>query len=200
MYDPAALSYISSTDYSAVNMHVSFRYPHQAPVHAGNLKTLSISTHRDVFPVMGLGSVRPRGFTRGPRTVAGTLVFSIVNVNPVPIMVSAFNEHNQGGLFNASPDQYPPFDIDILHVNNSGVASVEGLRGVVLLDMGKVISVENILIDEQYSYMAENYVPLTTLLGSEITLDRKVSSLNQSNDFALSLSERAMIGVLNSSN
>lgn len=143
--------------FSAIDMQVSFRYPHQTPVHAGNLKAISISTHRDVFPVMSLGSVRPRGFTRGPRTIAGTLVFSVLNINPVPSMTAS---QKLGGLFNSNPDQYPPFDITIIYISEEGNASIEVIKGVVLLDMGKAMSTESIEINEQYSYMAEDYLPL----------------------------------------
>ena len=45
----------------------------------GEIQTFSWSIFREKSPVRTLGSVYPRAFTRGPRSISGTMIFTIFN-------------------------------------------------------------------------------------------------------------------------
>jgi hypothetical protein len=45
----------------------------------GELQTLSFSVHRDKAPVRALGHTYVKGYTRGPLTIGGSLVFTLFN-------------------------------------------------------------------------------------------------------------------------
>jgi len=43
------------------------------------LQTISYSMHRENSPVRTLGHVNPRGFVKGSRTIAGSMIFTVFN-------------------------------------------------------------------------------------------------------------------------
>src|SRR5690606_39902774 len=45
----------------------------------GELATISYSIHRELNPVRALGTINPKGYCRGPRTTAGSLIFTVFN-------------------------------------------------------------------------------------------------------------------------
>ena len=53
-------------------------YNKQKAIHLDNISTVSISVHEAKAPVRRLGHMAPVGYTRGIRTIAGSLVFTIV--------------------------------------------------------------------------------------------------------------------------
>ena len=48
-------------------------------IELGELQTISYSIHRENSPVRTLGHVNPRGFVKGSRTIAGSLIFTVFN-------------------------------------------------------------------------------------------------------------------------
>src|SRR5688572_20434554 len=48
----------------------------KTPITLGELQTISYSTHRENTPVRFVGHVNPVGFVKGPRTIAGSLIFT----------------------------------------------------------------------------------------------------------------------------
>jgi hypothetical protein len=154
--------------HSAVELAAYLLPPHGTglgtdPIPFGTLSLLSISTHRDKFPVSALSRVRPRGFTSGHSTIAGTLAFNTVD----RAMFTRITDEANASYFtdHVKADELPLFDISIVLVNEFGRASYSTVIGVTLLDCGVTYSLENILLTENYSYMALDYVPLQPLLG-----------------------------------
>lgn len=134
----------------------------------GNLAALSISTHRDVFPVTSLARVGVQGFTQGHRTVAGTMIFHTLDRNALLYRVNNGVE-DQTTLGHRSdrislPDTFPLFDLHISYVNEAGALSFEALYGVRILDFGKTMSLENLHPVESYSYMAMEYDPMRAVV------------------------------------
>ena len=48
-------------------------------IELGELQTISYSIHRENSPVRTLGHVNARGFVKGSRTIAGSLIFTVFN-------------------------------------------------------------------------------------------------------------------------
>lgn len=131
------------------------------PIAFGTLALISVSTHRDKFPVSACSRIGLRGFTAGHRTVAGTLAFNTIDRAAFSTLVkrAEVSWYADGVL----ADELPPFDISIIFINEFGEASYTLLEGVTLLDCGITYSLENVTLMENYSYMAKNLVPLQPL-------------------------------------
>jgi hypothetical protein len=158
--------------FSAVDMYVVVSLPDGSVRTIGNLAALSISTHRDTFPVSSMPYINPRGFTQGHRTIAGTMMFHTIDRNAFGY--SAINEPRRkytvrGGnqLGPTQADELPLFDVHINYVNEEGGASLESLLGVRTLDFGKTMSLENLHPIESYSYMALDYSPMFPIVNGD---------------------------------
>lgn len=157
--------------FSASDIYALIQLPGGSIRGLGNLAALSISTHRDSFPVTSLAGIGPRGFTQGHRTTAGTLIFHTVDRGAFDyglngsVKQAAVTGRNQLGK--PHPDSLPLFDIYITYTNEVGMAAYEVLYGVRLLDLGKTLSLESLHPMESYSYMALGYSPLTSLVDSD---------------------------------
>lgn len=121
---------------------------------------LSISSHRDKFPVSSLGYVGMKSVTAGHRTLGGTIVFGT-------LFSSAFSDlvfTDNSALARAyMPDAFPLFNIVLVKTNETGQMSYGVLYGVSFLDFGLNESVDNLVPMESYSYMALGFSPFRQL-------------------------------------
>ena len=147
-----------------------------APVTIGNLQTITVSTHRDKYPVRVLGRTNPKGFTYGPRTIAGTLIFSMFDresLRTVQDKVQKFYQQASAtyaatvGNVNLSTslprllsDDLPPFDVTVTMANEYGDVAKMMIVGVEIVDWGNTMGVDDMFIEETMSYMAQNVVPI----------------------------------------
>jgi hypothetical protein len=130
----------------------------------GTLSLISISTHRDKFPVSTLGRVNALGYTAGHRVIGGTMVFATLDKSVWSNMMRLVQDNRRNkfpnDLFRGYPDDLPPYDITITFLNEFGHAAVTGLIGVTLLDEGETYGVDEPEVKETYSYMALDRIPL----------------------------------------
>lgn len=125
----------------------------------GNLSTISYSIHREVVPVRSLGRTYPKDFTRGPRTVAGTLVFTIFDRYALYDIASVKSKYDQGvgeNAFSLLGDQMAPFDVNIVFQNELGDLSQMTIYGIQLVDEGQVMSINDIYTESTHSYVARD--------------------------------------------
>lgn len=157
--------------FSASDIHALIKLPGGHVRALGNLAALSISTHRDSFPVTSISRVNPKGITQGHRTIAGTLIFHTLDRGAFGYGINPqVRQHAVSGKEHGSrphPDSLPLFDIYITYTNDTGMASFEALYGVRLLDFGKTVSLENLHPMESYSYMALGYSPMHPIVSAE---------------------------------
>ena len=168
--------------FSATDIHALVVLPGNQVLTLGQLAAVSISTHRDTFPVTSMGRIAAQGFTQGHRTVAGTMIFHTLDRGAFEYHAQSWQPHwstgsgkKQYGAPNA--DEMPLFDVHFTYVNETGQVSFESLYGVRLLDFGKTVSLENLHPVESYSYMALDYVPLRPLADPERTRQMRLTSL-----------------------
>lgn len=140
-------------------------YGINAPVYLGTLAMLSISSHRDKFPVSSCARVGPRGFTAGHRTIAGTLAFHTIDREAFTKLTAAARYHWRVPD-TILADEFPSFDIVITMVNESGDASYASIAGLTILDEGVTYSMDNVALMESYSYMAKSRTPLQPVLDN----------------------------------
>jgi len=136
------------------------------------LSVVSISEMRDTFPVSTLSQVAPVGFTRGHRITAGSLVFSVFDraafSHAIPASQSSAHQTSvqealsgTGKLtfYDTPADELPPFDIHMVYTTD-GQLVYEGLRGVHIVNQGLARSIDNIALQESYSFLARERIPL----------------------------------------
>jgi hypothetical protein len=145
--------------YSSADITAYVSLPGKQSYRLGTLSMLSISTHRDKFPVTSLGRIRIKGYTAGPRTIGGTMVFSSFDRSVWHGLMSRPISYKGERNTLLLPDELPIFDISVTFVNEYGVVSYTGVLGVAILDEGETYSIDNISVMETYSYMAVDRIP-----------------------------------------
>jgi hypothetical protein len=127
-----------------------------------NLQTISYSIFREKYPVRALGFVGERGRTRGTRTIAGSMVFTVFDRHVLyDVLRKKHGDPNTnaitsgyGGLEFVMVDQLPQFDIVIHFANEYGYASELAIFGVEISAEGQVMSVEDLLTENTVQYTA----------------------------------------------
>ncbi len=143
-------------------------------IELGELQTISYSIHRENSPVRTLGHVNPRGFVKGSRTIAGSLIFTVFNEYAfyrIKEFKKALLERNYAPL----ADMLPPFDIVLTFFNEYGLAAKMKNFGVTIVDEGQTMSVDDLITEQTYTYMARGLQPLMHLDPAE---DRNIYSNN----------------------
>lgn len=132
----------------------------------GELQTISYSIHRESAPVRLLGNVNPAGFVRGPRTIAGSLIFTQFHEYAF-YRLTQFREQIRHNLFPLA-DMLPSFDIILTFSNEFGVYSKMKIMGVTIVDEGGTMSVDDLVSEQTYTYMAKGIQPLITYTPNEL--------------------------------
>lgn len=128
--------------------------------HVGELSTLSITTHRGISPARFLGEPWVREHTRGTRTFAGTMVFSVLHTDVFQKVLTRYrSEPKNWGPYIQTADQIPPFTVTITAMNELGAFSSMAVLDVTLVNSGLTLSVENLFTETTYSYVAKWATP-----------------------------------------
>jgi hypothetical protein len=129
------------------------------------LQTVSWSIFREKSPVRTLGAVYPRSFVRGPRTIAGTMVFTLFDKSALhDILTLGLNPYNTGTENDrdyyqnttALIDQLPPLDITIIASNEYGQTSYMNLWGLEFMNDGGTFSIEDLFTETVVQYSARD--------------------------------------------
>jgi hypothetical protein len=132
--------------------------------------TLSVSVHRAKSPVRAFGYVNPKGFARGSRTIAGTLVMTQFTVDVFLRFLQqvTINEDLTKDEFYSKTDQIPPLNMTLFFSNEQGFASFRRLLGVELVTDGVVHSIQDMLSEQSITYYAADLTPLMPLTMSSL--------------------------------
>jgi hypothetical protein len=131
-------------------------------IELGELQTISYSIHRENSPVRTLGHVNPRGFVKGSRTIAGSLIFTVFNEYAF-YRIKKFKEAISERNYSPLADMLPPFDIVLSFFNEYGLAAKMKLFGITIVDEGQTMSVDDLITEQTYTYMARGIQPLMHL-------------------------------------
>lgn len=144
------------------------------PIYLGNLSALSVSSFRDKTEVRIVGETSPVGMCGGPRTVAGTLVFSSINKWVFHDIYKAIKDSigQENGILNRDAttittesyslpdriyaDELPPFDIYVIGGSETGVFGYFKILGVSILGQSSAYDVNTLKVDTSYTYKAIN--------------------------------------------
>lgn len=141
-------------------------------IELGELQTISYSIHRENSPIRTVGNVNPKGFIKGGRTIAGSLVFTVFReyafyrLKNFKKFLSGGNKGNQ--FFAPLADMLPPFDIIVTFFDEFGGGSKMKIFGVTIVDEGQTVSIDDLLTEQTYTYMARGIQPMIRLANSSI--------------------------------
>jgi hypothetical protein len=167
------------SNYTGSDIVPSITLPNKDSYQIGEIATISVSVHSETFPVRMLGKRGAQGFTRGPRTIAGSIIFTQFDLYPFyDIVSSVYNKSREPWTTEdvyPLADSLPPFDITISFMNEYGnygyesgsinaamkpQGSVLRLYGVVIVDDGITLSIDDLVPETVYSYMAAGIAPM----------------------------------------
>ncbi|MAE81954.1 MAG: hypothetical protein CMB80_04405 [Flammeovirgaceae bacterium] len=134
----------------------------------GTVQTISYQTHRPKAPVRALGSTYAKGYTRGPRTIAGSMIFTVINEHPLRRLCKQMEDSLQSidskDVFSSIlSDQLLPLDLTLLFANEYGSVSRMALYGVEFLNNGQTLSIEDLLLEEVTQFVALDIDPMTDI-------------------------------------
>lgn len=144
-------------------------------IELAELQTISYSSHRENTPIRTLGHVNPRGFVKGSRTIAGSLIFTVFNEYAfyrIKEFKKALLEKNYAPL----ADMLPPFDIVLSFFNEYGLAAKMKVYGITIIDEGQTMSIDDLITEQTYLFMARGIQPLVHLDPGE---DSSIYSSNE---------------------
>lgn len=156
---PSGTHYGPTTSYSGSDMLVHFLFPGTKAIMAGTASTVTYGTFREVRQVRTLGRVSNKGVTRGPRTVGGTLIFTVINQHIVHDIMQQLRESNSalyGRYDKIKTDELPPFDIIITMANEYGQSGRLVIYGVNLLTNDNTLSMEDLFTESVMTYIARD--------------------------------------------
>jgi hypothetical protein len=138
-----------------------------ATVALGTLQTLSVQSHREKFAVRALGMTYAKNYTRGPRTIAGSMIFTVFNEHPLLKLIRAMGISKRYGekdadLSSLLPDQLPPIDLTIAFANEYGSLSDFRLYGVEFVNDAVVYSIEDLLSEQSINFVCRDADVMTS--------------------------------------
>jgi hypothetical protein len=139
------------------------------PAVLGDIQTLSYSIYREKYPVRTIGMGYPKGFTRGPRTISGTMIFTMFNKQVLYDLMKRIAPDTSSDLSTPLIDQLPRFDITITFANEYGAASTLVIYGVEIISEGITMSIEDFFTENVVQYIAQDIRPM---LPDTETMDR----------------------------
>lgn len=137
----------------------------------GEIQTISWSIFREKSPVRSLGSVYPRAFTRGPRSISGSMIFTVFHEHALHEILSlnmkfyntGTSDHDKYTYTTNLVDQLPPLDISLVFANEYGAISHMGIWGVEFFQEGGTFSIEDIFSENVIQYVARDLDPMTAI-------------------------------------
>jgi hypothetical protein len=155
-------SYPIKYSFSGSDCKVYAYYKKTQAIHLDNISTVSVSVHEAKAPVRRLGHMAPVGYTRGIRTIAGSLVFTIVG-SEHPLEYLRKNDPKKNHYWSKdnsnsrnNPVRLSPFNLMLLYKTElpHSVGSKLVLKKVEFLNEGIVTSVNDLISEVVMQFVA----------------------------------------------
>lgn len=123
------------------------------------IQTLSISSARSVHPVRRLGESHVTEYTRGARTIAGSMVFA-TGTRDVFARLNMVSRREKASKEPFFTDELAGFHVLIACVNEYGQTAHAALTDVTLTNFGTTFSSDDMYLESTYTWVARYYHPL----------------------------------------
>lgn len=132
------------------------KFLNQTIVELGSLYSLTFSSFREKVAIRTLGRVSPKGYTRGQRTIAGSLNFTVFQSHE---LMDFLRPNSSVVLL----DQLPKFNLMLVMMNEYGGASIMHIFGVEISSESQQMSVEDLALMDSVSFYAEDTATLENI-------------------------------------
>jgi hypothetical protein len=151
------------------------------PVKLFDIQTITISSHREKFPVRALGRINAKSHTRGSRTLAGSMIFTLFNKYALWDLIQASSAFYSSGVgiqgsdsgypefSTVLPDQLPPFDITLVASNELGDSSYMVIYGLEITNDGRTISIQDIITENVMQFYCRDFDDLRPLIHGRVS-------------------------------
>lgn len=134
----------------------------------GSLQTVTYSVHQEKFPVRNVGNMNAKGYVFGPRTIAGTLIFTVFNKHWAhDLMDKYLNTYNVNAHFLV--DEFPPINITVSCTNEYGNKARLALHGVTFVNEGQVMSINDNYTENTFQFFATDVDYLDDVVSSKVS-------------------------------
>lgn len=141
----------------------------------GGAHTLSYSSFREKYAVRGLGATEAKTYTRGPRTIAGSIVFTVFQEHEFLKMVDFIDPTGPGKDPRAVMiDQVLPFNLLLLFANEFGSYSALHLLNIDIASEGQEMSIDQVITNNSMNYYATDMIPMTNLGNAFNSFDEMI--------------------------
>lgn len=148
----------------------------------GTLQTLSLQSHREKFEVRALGHSYAKGVTRGQRTIAGSMIFTVFEEHPLAILQRAMASTKNPEYGSLLPDQLPPIDITIVFANEYGSVSELRIYGVEFINDGVTFSIEDLLSENVMQFICRDADVMTARGNISLMRSQRYAFTFENND------------------
>lgn len=121
----------------------------------GSLYGLNYSSFREKNAVRTLGRTHARHYTRGQRTIAGTMVFNVLQSHELLRFGNAVGNRHYAML-----DQLEPFNLIVMFANEYGAVSVLHLFNVDVNTESQAMSVDDLLLTNTMNFYSQDLLPM----------------------------------------
>jgi hypothetical protein len=152
-----------------------------------NMQTITSSFASSLSAVENIGSSLPVDHTRGQKTFAGSIIFTVLDKEPLREMIehsylsSRDDKDMRPEYFTV--DQIPAFNVVIQGSNEvpnqNGIPQqvIKVLVGVKLMTHGETISIDDFFLEQTYQYVCRYVSPWITTADNEAATINSVSKL-----------------------
>ncbi len=140
--------------FSGADMVVYFAFPGYKPIDVGVASLISYSLYREKKQIRTVGAINTKGITKGPRTISGRMVMTVVREHFVEAIKREIPYMRT--IRNMLMDELPPFDILVSFGNEYGAAATLVIHGVTLVDEQKTLTVEDLYTENIFTYLARD--------------------------------------------
>ena len=151
----------SNVSFSGCDMVITAEMvPDNAPavsVVMGEVQTISYSIYRKLSPILNIGNINAKDYVGGPRTIAGSIVFTVFNQHWGTELINKFaKSHGYPASHKILMDEVAPINLTISMANEYGIAARLAIYSVRLFSEGQVMSINDIYTENTYQYVALN--------------------------------------------
>lgn len=156
----------ATTSFSGTDAVVSLALPRERAVTMGMVSDLSYSVLRPKFELFTLSRITPLAFTKGPRTIAGTIVFTVIGEHPMIWLkekISYLRNYKKLKM-----DELPLFDIIVTFGNEYGDSAKMILHSCTIEDESMEISQMNLFTENVIRFRAKDIEYLQSAYSSHL--------------------------------
>lgn len=125
-------------------------------IELGSVYSITYSSYREKIAIRTLGRVSAKDYTKGQRTIAGSMNFAVFQSHELMDFLKVGDWANDIVLL----DQLPKFNMMLLMLNEYGGASILHLFGVTIATESQQTSVEDLALMNNVTFYAEDIMTI----------------------------------------